>query len=160
MGNFARRRLASLRVRTTLAATLVVGVAAIVAGLVLVQVLRATLTHNLDALAKLRVSDVATLVRSGTLRDTIPSAFEETSLVQVVDGAGHVVASSANPQGQSPILDRASLNGGAEIRTVGGLPIGEGQAFRVVIEHASSGGTRSRSWWPLLLDRPTARCTT
>lgn len=139
MGSFTRRRLASIRVRTTLAATLVVGVAAIVAGLVLVQVLRATLTHNLDALAKVRASDVATLMRSGTLRDTIPSAFEETSLVQVVDPAGHVIASSANLQGQSPILDRVSLNGGPEIRTVQSLPIGEGQAFRVVIEHASSG---------------------
>ena len=138
MARPGRRRLASLRVRTTLAATLVVGVASLITGLILLQLLRGTMTHNIDAVANARASDVAALVRSGNLPDPIPTPFEEGSLVQVLDSAGHVVASSSNVQGESPIVNPVSVPAGTGARTIQQLPIGEGGSFRMVTERATS----------------------
>ena len=60
-------RLGTVRVRTTLAAVVVVGLAMAVGGLALVAVLRETLTREVRTAARLRATEVATDLRSGVL---------------------------------------------------------------------------------------------
>lgn len=122
-----RPRLSSVRVRTTIGATVVVGVALVVGSLILVGVLRRDLRSTVDRTAKLRARDVAALLSAGTAPRDLAVDGEESSLVQVLDARGRVVASSENIAGEPAIADIAP----GEIRTVGHLPISDGQGFRV-----------------------------
>jgi hypothetical protein len=58
-------RLGTVRVRTTLAAVVVVGLAMAVGGVALVAVLRGVLTRELRTAARLRATELATDLRSG-----------------------------------------------------------------------------------------------
>lgn len=124
-----RPRLSSVRVRTTIGATVVVGVALVVGSLLLVGVLRGDLRATVDRAASLRARDVAALLSSGTAPTDLAVDGDESSLVQVLDARGHVVASSRNIAGEPAIADVA----GGEVRTVSHLPISDGHAFRVAV---------------------------
>ena len=92
------RRFGTLRVRTTVAATLVVAVTLAAAATVLVLALRSSLERNLRSSAELRAEDVGTLVendRLPLLPDFIaqPRNEEEGALVEVRDST-RVVAST------------------------------------------------------------------
>lgn len=138
MGVDRRRRLGTVRVRTTIAAAGVVGVALLVGALVLVAVLRRNLVDNVDTAARLRAEDVASLLEAGTATEALAVDDEEASLVQVVDDRGDVVAASENVEGESPI---SALSAGSA-RTVGGLPIDEEGSYRVVVIEADAPGGR------------------
>lgn len=86
----------TVRARTTLAVTLVVGLAFAGAGMALVAVLRDSLVHDIQQVAELHATDVAVAVRQGRVASPIPADDDE--IVQVVD-AGAVVAASANLAG-------------------------------------------------------------
>jgi signal transduction histidine kinase len=116
-----------VRVRTTIGATAVVGVALVVGSLILVGVLRRDLRSSVDRTAKLRARDVAALLSSGTPPTDLPVDGEESSLVQVLDGRGRVVASSGNVAGEPAIADVAP----GAVRTVGQLAISDGHRYRV-----------------------------
>ncbi len=60
-----RVRLGTVRVRTTAGAVLVAGLAMAVGALVLVAVLRDTLTREVEAAARVRGQEVASLLASG-----------------------------------------------------------------------------------------------
>ena len=97
-------RLGAVRVRTTVAAVLVAGLAMAVGGLALVAVLRASLTRELATAARLRGQDVAEVVAADP-DDRGPLAVDEPDelLIQVLDAGGRVVAASPNAQGMAPV---------------------------------------------------------
>jgi signal transduction histidine kinase len=92
-----------VRVRTTLAALLVVGVAMVVGGVMLVAVLRGTLTGELRAAARLRATEVAASLESGATPDRLAVGEAEDMLIQVLDEHGAVVGSSRNVEGLPPV---------------------------------------------------------
>ena len=134
MADERRRRLGSVRVRTTAGATVVVGVALVIGALVLIGVLRRDLIDNVETAARLRADDVVALLEGGTTPDELAVDDEEASLVQVVDQDGRVVAATGNIAGEAPIAD---LRPGSS-RTVDRLPIGDDASYRVVAESADT----------------------
>jgi signal transduction histidine kinase len=97
-------RLGTVRVRTTVAAVVVAGLAMAVGGLVLVAVLRATLTRELRTAAELRGQDVAAVLASDAARRS-PLAVGDADelLIQVLDEGGRVVAASPNAEGMAAV---------------------------------------------------------
>lgn len=135
-------RTRSLRARVTIAATLVVavGVAAVGAGILLG--LRHSLVGALDDAARQRARDVAALADAGQLRPTVPASTANAGAVQVLDAAGLVVASSADLEGNEPVVSwplSGPLAAGRPVTLVG-LPIGDATAFRVATAPARFGG--------------------
>jgi HAMP domain-containing protein len=92
-----------VRVRTTLAALLVVGVAMTVGGVMLVAVLRNALTGEVLASARLRATEVAGDLEAGARPEALAVGEAEDLLVQIIDERGRVVASSRNVQGLPPV---------------------------------------------------------
>ena len=97
-------RVRTVRVRTTVAAVVVVGVAMVVGALVLVAVLRTTLTREVRAAAGLRGQDVAAVLAAGG-SGTGPLAVDDAEelLIQVLDEDGRVVAASPGAGGLAPV---------------------------------------------------------
>lgn len=135
MGDRVAHRLGSVRVRTTLATTVVVGVALAVGGVVLVGLLRSSLTDNVETAASLRAADVVALLDAGDAPGALTVDGEESSLVQVLDRAGAVVAASANVEGETRI---ASMRPG-DARTLRSTPIGDEHEYRAVARSSADG---------------------
>jgi signal transduction histidine kinase len=113
--------LGSVRVRTTVAAVLVAGLAMAVGALALVTVLRSTLTREVQTAAELRGRDVASVLASDApnapgapaspgASDSSgsgvgPLAVDEADelLIQVLDEQGRVVDASSNATGMAPV---------------------------------------------------------
>jgi signal transduction histidine kinase len=98
-----RARSGTVRVRTTVAATVVVGVAMAVGAVALVAVLRATLTREVLTSAQLRGADVAAGLEAGAQPGDLAVGDPEDLLIQVLDASGRVVASSPNVAGAPPV---------------------------------------------------------
>jgi signal transduction histidine kinase len=96
------KRLATVRARTTIAATLLFAVALAIGAVGLVTVLRNTMIDNVDTTLRLRASDIGALLEGGTNLTEVTIVNEEDSFVQII-ADGEVVASSANVEGQAPI---------------------------------------------------------
>ena len=116
-------------------ATLIVGIALVVGGLVLVRLLRTSLNDNVQTAAELRARDVVASLEGGAAPSTLTVAGEEKSLIQVLDPTGAVVASSQNVEGEPPIARLAP--GGA--RTLEQLPISDHDPYRVVARQTKDG---------------------
>ena len=99
-----KARLATVRVRTTLAATVVVGLAMVVGALLLVAVLRENLTDGIKSAVDLRAVDVVTGIESGSGTGSLAIDESDDMLVQVVAADGTVVASSHNVDGLPPVV--------------------------------------------------------
>lgn len=101
------RRLASragtVRVRTTVAAVAVVGVALLAGSLALVAILGNTLTREVLNAARLRAGEVAAVLESGIQPSMVALLEEDDALVQVLDEDGAVVASSPTIEGERPL---------------------------------------------------------
>jgi signal transduction histidine kinase len=93
----------TVRVRTTLAALLVVGAAMLVGGVMLVAVLRSALTGEVRASARLRAAEVAAALEAGTRPAELTVGESEDLLIQVLDEHGRVVRSSRNVRGLPPV---------------------------------------------------------
>ena len=79
----------SVRVRTTVAAVVIVGLAMALSAIALSALLRRSLVGNLQTSAELRAEDVASLVRNGRAPDSVSNPHDEDRrLVQVVDETG------------------------------------------------------------------------
>jgi signal transduction histidine kinase len=120
-------------VRTTVGATVVVGLALVVGAFALVAWLSRSLTEDVETTARLRADDVVALLESGTPPGALAVEDQEDSAVQVVAGNGRVVAASANLAGRPPIADLAP----GRARTVHDLPLGDQGEYRVVAEAAT-----------------------
>jgi len=131
-GTGKRRRL-GIQARLTVAATTLVAVVLVAGAVLLTLALGRTLVDTLDDSARQRARDVATLVDTGNLPDTLPVAGG-TVLVQVVDSRGRVLAATPGGDALVPLLSgprRAGVRrGGTEV--VSGSRIGISDTLRVV----------------------------
>ncbi|MDT0262071.1 sensor histidine kinase [Jatrophihabitans lederbergiae] len=126
-------RWAGVRMRATLAASVVVAIALAVGGVALVVLLRRSLTHGVDDTALLRARDIAGQLRAGSLPATVATTGQDASLVQVVTPEGVVLASSSNIVGEPPLSGPPPSGANPVIRTSHNLAVGStGEAFRVV----------------------------
>jgi signal transduction histidine kinase len=123
------RRSLSIRVRTTLGASAVVGVALVVAGVLVVLLLRRDLTASVDAAAELRVEDLVAALESGTAPADLAAGDDDEALVQVVTRDGSVVAASEDLEGVGP-LATDDVDGAAAEGLDGSDP------YRIVAERA------------------------
>jgi len=130
-----RAQVATVRVRVTAVAVLVVGLALVAGAITIVAVLRRSLTDNVRTSAELRAQDVAEILESGTPPGGLAVDDEEDLLVQVLDADGRVVASTANVEGEPAVT---ALRPGRTAR-LSGLPIGDDEEFLVVAEGADAG---------------------
>jgi signal transduction histidine kinase len=103
-----RARLGTVRVRTTAAAVVVVGIALVVAAIATVTLLRRSLTNDVRTAGRVRAQTVDDLLQAGTTANEIPIGDVEEEFVQVVDDSGRVIASSSNLAGEVPVAELAS----------------------------------------------------
>jgi signal transduction histidine kinase len=97
------RRLTTVRARTTLAATVIVGVAFAVASLALVVTLHRSLVTHVDDVADVQAADVAGLAAQGSLPPALTRASDDGTVTQVVDAHGQVVAATAGVREPLPV---------------------------------------------------------
>jgi signal transduction histidine kinase len=145
IGAAARARLASVRVRSALAAAVVVLAAVGLAGVASVFTARAVLTGNVDAAASQRCGQIVAAIQTGdtTLveQSVQPTAGDET-LVQIVDSSDRVVAASPEVAGRPPISTLRPAVGAIARREQTAL--GMDKPFRIVATTvATSDGTRT-----------------
>ncbi len=104
----------SVRVRTTLLATVVTAAALTFAAMALLAVLSHTLEQQGDAAARARLEDLAGLVESGSLPRALTATGDDDDVAQVVDSRGVVRASTPNATtrvtrllatGDAPVVD-------------------------------------------------------
>jgi signal transduction histidine kinase len=131
------RRFATVRVRITAAAVLVVGIAFAVGGAWLVSAHRDSLTQNVETAARLRSRDIAATIDDGEFPDTLAVPRGDENLVQVVDGNGRVAAASANLQGEPRIGTVEPEVGHYATWSVDQLADGDGP-FRVVARQVTT----------------------
>jgi signal transduction histidine kinase len=101
-----RERVGSIRVRTTAAAVLVVGVSLILAGVAMVSLLQRSLRDNVRHSAFLRAEGIARELATGTKPDELAlgDPDEDEEYVQVLDAGGTVVVSSPNVSDRAPVV--------------------------------------------------------
>jgi signal transduction histidine kinase len=131
------RRFASVRVRVTVAAVIVVGAALAAGGAWVVHAHRVSLIGNIETAVRLRARDVANTITSGTPTASLAVTPGDESVVQVVDGQGRVVTASANIEGEPRISNLDPGRDGSTSRTVERLPVGE-SSFRVVAQRVTT----------------------
>ena len=127
-----RRRL-GVRLRSALAAALVVAVTSLAAGGVLLVTARGILLDNVNTAADDRAAQVAAALKGGSSDLTAllrPSARDRT-VVQVLDGSGAVVAASDALSGQGPMSPRRPPSG-ERVRDQRRLPGTRDEPFRIV----------------------------
>ncbi len=132
-GGRLRGHTGSIRVRTTAAAVVVVGLSLVIGGLMMTDLLRKALERDVRTAARLRARDVATVLKAGSGPGSLAVEDPEDSLIQVLDASGQVVASSPNVIGLSSV---ARLKPGSS-RRVARTPI-ENAPFIVVAEASVS----------------------
>ena len=136
----------SVRVRTTVAAVAVVGVAMVVGAVVMVVVLRTTLTREVRAAARLRAEDVAAVLGAGSGAagpGTLAVDDADELLIQVLDGGGRVVAASPNVNGRPPV---ARLRPGSSVEVevpAGGAMDERGEFLAVATGADTTAGRRT-----------------
>jgi signal transduction histidine kinase len=123
-------RPASVRVRATLAAVVVVAVTTAVGAALLLWVLRGLLTDELADATRNRAAEIAATLRPA---DVLPVGDLEDDAIQLVRGDGTVVAASANVLGRPPMVWPSPGDDPVEIvGPVGGEPL-------VVVAHEVDG---------------------
>jgi signal transduction histidine kinase len=137
----------SVRVRTTVAAVAVVGVAMLVGAVVLVVVLRSTLTREVQAAARLRAEDVAAVLAAGAGSGAAGSgspAVDDADelLVQVLDEGGRVVAASTNVAGL-PAVARLRPGASATVEVPDGALVEDGEFLAVAVGADTPVGRRT-----------------
>jgi signal transduction histidine kinase len=133
------RHLATVRVRITAVAVIVVAAALVVGGFWLVRAHRNSLTANIDTGARLRSQDIASTIDDGSFPRVLAVPRGDENLVQVVDGDGAVVASSANILGDRRVSRLVPDADGFSAHTVRGPVAGEGP-YRIVARRVRTQG--------------------
>jgi len=129
----ARRGRLGIQARLTVAATALVALVLVGGAVLLTVALRHTLLSTLDDSARQRARDVATLVDTGNLPNTVPVAGG-TVLVQVVDGHDRVRAATPGGDALVPLLSGTALEAARRgvTQEVAGARIGISDQLRVV----------------------------
>jgi signal transduction histidine kinase len=119
----------SLRARLTVAATATIAVVLVVASLLLLSRVHASLLASVDDTARRESLAVADQV-NGATRPNLALPVGQSEAVQVLDGTGHVVAASSSIEGEPALFsfspDPTRLN--PQLRTVGATPLGDGSS--------------------------------
>jgi signal transduction histidine kinase len=92
-----RARAGTVRVRTTVAATVLVGLALLAGGFALVAAMRNTLTDEVRSAARVRADDTAAALDAGTDPSFVAAGLsqdDDDAFIQILDGDGAVVAAS------------------------------------------------------------------
>ncbi|MGH2774083.1 MAG: sensor histidine kinase [Actinomycetota bacterium] len=92
-----------MRVRTTMGAVVVVGVALAIASAAMLVILRQSLTENVESTVLQRAEAVASFISSGAFGDAT-RATDDDEFIQVLDDRGRVVLASAEA-GDRPIVN-------------------------------------------------------
>ena len=95
---------ATVRIRTTIFATVVVTTALLVGAILLLVVQQRALVAGLEQSIRARAADVAGLAKRRALPETLTAAKEDDAFTQVVDAAGTVVAASQNLRGEGRVV--------------------------------------------------------
>ena len=125
-----KRPALSIRARTSLTATVVVGVALVVACVALIYALPLAMRSSIQAAAATRASDIALLAASGSLPSSIPGQGD-AFVAQVVSG-GRVVARSPDLQGQPAVSNLVLAPGRTRLFTLRRLPENEASRDSIV----------------------------
>ncbi len=96
----------SVRARATLGASIVVGVALMVAGVALAASLRRSHIDSIDHALALRAADVESLIDAGTPLDRTVVQSEDDAFTQIIDSNGSVLAASDNLATQGAVTTR------------------------------------------------------
>ncbi|MCW2636086.1 MAG: ATP-binding region, ATPase domain protein [Blastococcus sp.] len=133
-------RLGGVRVRAALAATVVVALILAISAVAFVVLQRRQLEATLtDVAAQQASAVVAQVTRDGALNaDVTPVGRSERALVQVLTPAGDVVVSSPSIKGKPPMVADRPPPGRTIVRRVAKLPIGEEDAFGIVVRGVST----------------------
>src|SRR5918996_1549896 len=99
-----RAHAGTVRVRTTVGAVAVVGVALLIAAIAMVVLLRRSLTANVTTAARARADAVADLVAEGSSGRIVSVGDPEAEFVQVLDSRGDVVRYSRNVEEKAALL--------------------------------------------------------
>ena len=119
-----------IRAQITFVAALVVAVTLLASGVILSILLHQSLVAGLDTAQLSRAQAVAAKAADGTTKSTIAATPKQSSLVQILDSAGAVVAATGNIEGEGPVLSHPPTEGRPTALTVSSSPIGEGE-FRI-----------------------------
>jgi signal transduction histidine kinase len=120
----------SVRVRTTVLATLLVAATLVLASTMLVLTLQRSLTSGRDEVSQALAVDLAHDVEAGTLVTPIPVG--EDAMAQVVAPDGRVLAASVSLAGAAPVSDVAPDPGAFERVLLHGVPDdNEHETYRV-----------------------------
>ena len=106
-----------MRVRTTVAATVLVGLALLAGGFALVVATRNALTDEVRSAARVRADDTAAAIEAGTSPSFVAAGLaqdDDDAFIQVVDGDGTVVAASPLVAGE-PAVAGLDPGGSAEV---------------------------------------------
>ena len=101
-----RGRAGTVRVRTTVAATVLVGLALLAGGFALVAAMRTTLTDEVRSAARVRADDTAAALDTGTDPSFVTAGLsqdDDDAFIQVLDGDGTVVAASPLVAGEPAV---------------------------------------------------------
>lgn len=115
------RRWGSVRTRTTVLATAVVGVTLALGAILLVVTLDHSLTIRGDRLAQARAHDLAALAANNALPRVLTNV-DVDGVAQVVDSSGHVLAASRNIRGRGPISNFHPSGNAPVVRTIDNAP--------------------------------------
>jgi len=121
----------TVRVRTTVLATLFVGLTLTLGAVTLVRTLDHSLQRSSDGLNRARVHDLVALAGHGALPPVLTN-LDDNGVAQVVDESGRVLAASPNVEGAGPITDERPLGPEPVVRTVRDAPDdNETETYRV-----------------------------
>ena len=126
------RRLTTVRARTTIAATAIVGLALLVAAVALVVALRRSLVTNIDEVAEVRAEDIAALFHQASPPTELAASGDDGAVAQVVDAEGVVIASTIGFNRSEPIATFRPTGEDPQSRTIEGELIEDDDEFRVI----------------------------
>ena len=123
----------SVRLRTTLAATVIVAVALCIGSAILISRFRASLDHNRRSAAVVRAADIAALAGGGRLPPVLGLPTQDATYAQVIDSSGQVVAASANIAGQAPLGPPAPPRSTVEVKRIARSPVDQDSRQMLVV---------------------------
>jgi signal transduction histidine kinase len=126
----------AIRVQTTAAAVLVVGVSLLVAAVAMVNLLDRALRAHVRTTALIRAQAISDELATGTNPLAVTVGNEEEEFVQLLDADGDVVMSSPNMAGRSAIAPV----GPGTVLEIGSVPFEEGPFLAVGISSTSTLG--------------------
>jgi signal transduction histidine kinase len=116
-----RARAGTVRVRTSIAATVLVGLALLAGGFALVLAMRDALTDEVRDVARVRAADTAAALEAGTNPSFVAAGLDQDdddAFIQILDGDGNVVAASPLVAGD-PAVARLDRGESTEVTVTG-----------------------------------------